>query len=280
MSIASLFNQVYNIPSIPKLVQELINNFDNEMSNSREIAKKLQMDQALSAKVLRLANSARYGAGRKINSIDSAVIVLGFDSLKTLVIASGVTSACKNIPGLNQKQFWRTSFAVANIAKMLAKLARQDGDVAFTCGMLHNIGDTLLFLAHKDQMLHIAAVLQLEEAAMTGVSKSALEQTQFGCTYMDVGAELARRWNFPEEICLAIANQEQPEKTGNNVVYPLLINLAVRIHKSLNSGKMPAEAVRDLPQNHLADLKIDNIKLLEQLTAMLQQEDDIEAFLS
>lgn len=280
MSIASLFNQVYNIPSIPKLVQELINNFDNEMSNSREIAKKLQMDQALSAKVLRLANSARYGAGRKINSIDSAVIVLGFDSLKTLVIASGVTSACKNIPGLNQKQFWRTSFAVANIAKMLAKLARQDGDVAFTCGMLHNIGDTLLFLAHKDQMLHIAAVLQLEEAAMTGVSKSALEQTQFGCTYMDVGAELARRWNFPEEICLAIANQEKPEKTGNNVVYPLLINLAVRIHKSLSSGKMPAEAVCDLPQNHLADLKIDSIKLLEQLTAMLQQEDDIEAFLS
>lgn len=280
MSIANLFNQVYNIPSIPKLVQELINNFDNENSNSREIAKKLQMDQALSAKVLRLANSARYGAGRKINSIDSAVIILGFDSLKTLVIASGVTSACKNIPGLNQKQFWRTSFSVANVAKMLAKLARQDGDVAFTCGMLHNIGDTLLFLAHKDQMLHINSVLQLEEAAMTGVSKSALEQTQFGCTYMDVGAELARRWNFPEEICLAIANQEQPEKTGTNVLYPLLINLAVRIHNSISSGKMPAEVVGDLPQNHLADLKIDNIKLLEQLTAMLQQEDDIEAFLS
>ena len=280
MSIANLFNQVYNIPSIPKLVQELINNFDNENSNSREIAKKLQMDQALSAKVLRLANSARYGAGRKINSIDSAVIILGFDTLKTLVIASGVTSACKNIPGLNQKQFWRTSFAVANIAKMLAKLARQDGDVAFTCGMLHNIGDTLLFLAHKEQMLHINTVLQLEEATITGVSKSSLEQTQFGCTYMDVGAELARRWNFPEEICLAIANQEQPEKTGTNLLYPLLINLAVRIHKSISSGKMPAEAVRDLPQNHLADLKIDNIKLLEQLTAMLQQEDDIEAFLS
>lgn len=274
MPFNNLFNQVYNIPSIPKLVQELINNFNNEQSNSRDIAKKLQMDQALSAKVLRLANSARYGAGRKINSIDSAVIILGFDTLKTLVIASGVTSACKNIPGLNQKQFWRTSFSVANIAKMLAKLARQDGDVAFTCGMLHNIGDTLLYLAHKDQMLHIDAL------AETGVSKSVLQQTQFGCNYTDVGAELARRWNFPEEICLAIANQEQPEKAGTNMTYPLLVNLAVRIFNSVNSGKMPAEAVRDLPQNQLADLKIDSIKLLEQLTTLLQQEDDIEAFLS
>jgi len=273
MSFENLFKQVYNIPSIPKLVQELINNFNNEDSNTREIAKKLQMDQALSAKVLRLANSARYGAGRKINSIDSAVIILGFDTLKTLVIASGVTSACKNIPGLNQKQFWRTSFSVANIAKMLAKLARQDGEVVFTCGMLHNIGDTLLYLAHKDQMLNIDAL------AATGVNKSALEQTQFGCTYMDVGAELARRWNFPEEICQAIANQEQPEKAGVNLTYPLLVNLAVRINASLTAGKMPAETVRDMPQNHFADLKIDTINLLEQLTRLLQQEDDIESFL-
>lgn len=274
MSFDTLFSQVYNIPSIPKLVQELINNFNREDSNTRDIAKKLQMDQALSAKVLRLANSARYGAGRKINSIDSAVIVLGFDTLKTLVIASGVTSACKNIPGLNQKKFWRTSFSVANIAKLLAKLARQDGEVAFTCGMLHNIGDTLLYLAHKDQMLNIDAL------AATGVSKSTLEQTQFGCTYMDVGAELARRWNFPPEICQAIATQEHPEKAGANLTYPLLVNLAVRIYHSLSAGKLPAETVRDMPQNHFADLKIDTINLLEQLTRLQQQEDDIESFLT
>jgi HD-like signal output (HDOD) protein len=275
MSFANLFNQAYNIPSIPKLVQELINNFDDEQSNSRDIAKKLQMDQALSAKILRLANSARYGAGRKINSIDSAVIILGFNTLKTLVIASGVTSASKNIPGLDQKQFWRTSFSVASIAKMLAKLARQDGDVAFTCGMLHNIGDMLLFLAHKDQMLHIVAVFDA-----TGVSKSMLEQTQFGCNYMDVGAELARRWNFPEEMCLAIADQEQPEKAGANALYPLLINLSVRLHNAVNSGQLPEAAVHELPQQHLTELKIDTTKLLDQLTEFLQQEDDIEAFLN
>lgn len=275
MSFANLFSQAYNIPSIPKLVQELIANFDDEQSHSRDIAKKLQMDQALSAKVLRLANSARYGAGRKINSIDAAVITLGFNALKTLVIASGITSASKNIPGLDQQQFWRTSFSVASIAKMLAKLAHQDGDAAFTCGMLHNIGDMLLFLAHKDQMLHIDAV-----ADATGVSKSMLEQTQFGCNYMDVGAELARRWNFPEEICLAIANQEQPEEAGTKALYPLLINLSVRIHTAVNAGQTPEEAVLDLPKDHLTDLQIDKTKLVDQLTDLLQQEDDIEAFLN
>lgn len=274
MSFNNLFAQTYNIPSIPKLVQELINNFSSEDTSTREIAKKLQMDQALSAKVLRLANSAYYGAGRNINSIDTAVIILGFNALRTLVIASGLISASKNIPGLNQKKFWRTSFAVANIAKMLAKLAHRDGEVAFTCGMLHNIGDTLLFLAHRDQMQNIAALVA------TGVSKSTLEQTQFGCTYMDVGAELARRWNFPEEICQAIANQEHPEKAGAHFVYPLLIYLAVYINRALNVGKLPADILQDIPQSHFADLKIDTTNLLEQLTNLAQQEDDIESFLT
>lgn len=268
-----LFNQVYNIPSIPKLVQELIDNFSNENSNTRDIAQKLQMDQSLAVKVLRLANSARYGAGRKIHSVSSAVIILGFDALKTLVIASGLTSACKTVPGLNQKQFWLTSFSVAKIAKLLAKLARRDGEVAFTCGLLHNIGDTLLYLAHMEQMLTIYALVS------NGADKATLQLTQFGCDYMDVGAELARRWNFPEEICRAIACQGDPEKAGDDSVYPLLINLAVQIHRAMVYGKSPAEAVRNLPQEKLIQLKIDSTALLEELIKLSQQEDDIESFI-
>lgn len=274
MPFERLFSQALNIPSIPKVVQELINNFNNEGSNAQDIAKKLQMDPTLSLKVLRLANSARYGAGRKINSIESAVITLGFDALKTLVIASGVTAACKSIPGLNQKQFWRSSFSVANLAKMLAKIAKQDGEVAFTCGLLHNIGDTLLFLVHKEQMANIDVLSD------NGTEKATLQQNQFGCNFMDVGAELARRWNFPEEICLAIAHQQQPEKAPSNNVYPLLLNLAVRMQRSLSEGSKPAEVVAEMPPRKLADLKIDTTKLLEQLNILLNKEDDIESFIN
>jgi len=274
MSFERLFSQALNIPSIPKVVQELINNFNNEGSNAHDIAKKLQMDPTLSLKVLRLANSARYGAGRKINSIESAVITLGFDALKTLVIASGVTAACKSIPGLNQKHFWRTAFSVANLTKLLAKMARQEPEVAFTCGLLHNIGDTLLFLAHKEQMTNIDVL------SHNGAERATLQQNQFGCNFMNVGAELARRWNFPEEICLAIAHQQQPEKASSNSVYPLLLNLAIRMQHSLASGNKPAEVVAELPASKMSELKIDPGKLLEQLNILLNKEDDIESFIN
>lgn len=271
MPFNKLFNQVYNIPSIPKVVQELIDNFNNPDSNARDIAQKIQMDQALSVKVLRLANSARYGAGRQINSIESAVIILGFNALRTLVIASGLASAYKTIPGLNQKSFWRTSFSVAQIAKLLAKLGHANGEVAFTCGLLHNIGDTLLFLAHKEQMVNIYALVN------TGANKAALQRTQFGCDYTDVGAELARRWNFPEEICQAIGDQEKDRESQNT--YSQLISLAAKINRALQQGKTPAESVRDLPQEQLADLRIDAILMLGQLIELVDQEDDIETFI-
>lgn len=163
---------------------------------------------------------------------------------------------------------------VANLAKMLARLTRQDGELAFTCGLLHNIGDTLLFLAHTEQMTDIEAL------TAAGGDKAALQQNVFGCNYTDVGAELARRWNFPDELCEAIANQNQPEKTRSAAIYALLLNLAVKMNQRIALGQKPAQVLAEIPQAKLADLKIDSVKLLDQLTRLTEQEDDIETFIS
>lgn len=103
MPLESLFSETPNLPNIPRVIQTLIEKFNDPKSNADEISKNIQMDQVLSAKIMRLANSARYGAGRRIASIDSAVVMLGIDSLKTLVIASGITGAFKDIPGFDKK---------------------------------------------------------------------------------------------------------------------------------------------------------------------------------
>ena len=103
MPLESLFSETPNLPNIPRVIQTLIEKFNDPKSNADEISKNIQMDQVLSAKIMRLANSARYGAGRRIASIDSAVVMLGIDSLKTLVIASGISGAFKDIPGFDKK---------------------------------------------------------------------------------------------------------------------------------------------------------------------------------
>ena len=160
MSLESLFKESPNLPNIPKVVQELIEKFNDPHSNSDEISKKIQMDQVISAKIMRLANSARYGAGRKIASIDSAVVMLGIDTLKTLVIASGVTGAFKDIPGFDKKQFWRDSFMIASICKLIAKHTDCDAETAFTVGMMHNIGELLILIFNPEETVKIAKLVE------------------------------------------------------------------------------------------------------------------------
>ena len=98
------------MPNIPKVVQELIQSFGDENVDSGEVAAKLSKDQAMTAKVLRMANSSKYGGHRTVGSVNDAVVLLGFNALRTMVLASGLTSAFPTPEGFNIKEFWVKSF--------------------------------------------------------------------------------------------------------------------------------------------------------------------------
>lgn len=205
MPIAHLFSEPQALPHIPKVVMELIDSFKNEDIDFDTLGKKIALDQALTAKVLRLANSAKFGATRTITNPNDAVVVLGFTTLRTLVLASGMTSAFKTPPLFDQKQFWRTAFSVAAISKWLAAYTPNvDKDVVFTCGMLHSIGELLLRILKPSDMILI------DEAITLGGQQHTSEQAKLGYTSAEVGAELAKRWNFPIIIQQAILDQNNP----------------------------------------------------------------------
>ena len=192
MSIERLLKRVYDLPSIPKVVQDLIASLSSRSGAASKVSEHIQSDPAIAAKVLRLANSARYGAGRSIASIDSAVVLLGFDTLKTLIIASGVTTAMAQIPGLDMRQFWRESFIVAQLAKTLALCAKEvDKETAFTCGLLHKIGTALMYLGHKERMQTIALSLAPDE------DPRQKQRNAFGYACDEVASRLAEIWRFP-----------------------------------------------------------------------------------
>lgn len=273
MSIEKLFSETHNLPNIPKVVQELIDNFNNPEVNAADIAKNIQMDQVISAKVMRLANSARYGAGRKIPSIDSAIVMLGFDTLKTLVIASGVTGAFKDIPGFDKKEFWRDCFMTASIAKIVAKSAGLDAEVGFTCGMLHNIGELLIVTVHQD------TAVKIDNLVDQGAKRVDLERNQFGYDYTQVGEELAKRWNFPDEIVAAISLQEDP--LGHDPFSPFSGVLAISkyLNQCLKHGQSKDQVLANFPGNIADPLGIDLVAFFERLIEISEAEDDIEELL-
>lgn len=202
MSMNTIFAESVNLPHIPKVVQELIISFQDENVDIDTLSDKVSKDQSLTAKVLRCANSAHYGMPRTIGNTHDAVMLLGFEKLRNMVLASGLTGAFK-IESYDINKFWKQSFAVAAISKWLAGyVPGVDKETVFTCGMVHSIGDLLIRVVMPEQAARIDQV-----EAMGASERHIIENGQLGFDYAEVGAELARRWKFPEVIRNAVMQQ-------------------------------------------------------------------------
>ena len=273
MSLESLFKESPDLPNIPKVVQELIEKFNDPDSNSDEISKKIQMDQVISAKIMRLANSARYGAGRKIASIDSAVVLLGIDTLKTLVVASGVTGAFKDIPGFDKKQFWRDSFMIASISKLIARHTDADPETAFTIGMMHNIGELLIHIVHSEESVKIDKLVE------AGANRIDLQQNQFDYDFTQAGAELAKRWKFPDVIIQGIRQQSTPNDFEEYSSYSTIVYLAEYLNESFKKEEDKKDILSNFPADMAKPINIDLVSFFEELVQLAEAEDDIEELL-
>ncbi|HRD72316.1 MAG: HDOD domain-containing protein [Xanthomonadales bacterium] len=205
MRLESLFDHPQSLPSVPRIVQELIESFDSELISFKDLAPKLASDPVLSARLLRLANSAYYHVSRPIGTVDDALTMLGFGAVRTLVISSGLTQGFRNVPGLDLHRFWRFSLKVAGVSRTLAKMAHQNAEVAFTVGLMHSIGQLVMHTRMPEQMQQVSRLVDAFDPMRFDV-----ERRTFGYTYADVGAELAKRWRFPPGFAAAIAGFADP----------------------------------------------------------------------
>lgn len=273
MKISNLFEQTHKLPNIPKIVQELIDTFNQEDVNIEEIADKIAMDPVLTAKVLRLANSAHYGVSKSIATTHDASVLLGLATLRTLVLASGITGAMQTPEGFDRKAFWRNNFAVAALAKWMAKYTNINPETAFTAGMLHSIGELLILLLLPSE------AKKIESAVAAGGRLNEIEQSMLGFNYADVGTELTERWRFPEEIINGIAGHTAP--LSQEALSPLagLLNMAVYVHDCHKRGMGETDMLEDFPMDVAKAINMDTEKALEDLKQTEGIESGMDALL-
>jgi len=192
MTLEALLHNQNALPSAPKVIEELIGSFDNPAVSVDDIARTLSTDPVLSAKLLRLANSAYYHVSRSIGSVDDAVRMLGFASVRMLVISSGLVNGFKTVPGLDLKHFWRFSLHTGVAAKWIARQAGENAELAFTLGMMHSIGQLVMHIADPERAQALDKI-----AGPYDARRIEEERAAFGYTFADVGAALALHWKFP-----------------------------------------------------------------------------------
>ncbi len=262
MDINTLFDNIKNLPSVPEVVRELIVTLNDENASLTDLGKKVSQDQAISLKVLRMVNSPLHGLAQPCNSIEDSVVLLGSAKIKTLVIASGLVNSVEDTNGVDMKAFWTESFRVAAYAKHIATKINANPDVAFTAGLIHNIGSLLIAMSEPK----IAA--EIEEYVKSDKARDVVETNLLGFTHADVSAELARRWKFPEDLVATVEHQLTPLNSDPLNLESSALHLAT--HVSAGAAKQTAVPVLSSMMPY---------KLLEKLELELD-EDALEEILA
>ena len=242
-SIAALLSETQNLPNIPEVVRDLIQTLNEKEPDVLQIAKQINKDPVISAKVLRVANSARFGSSRQIATVNEAVVRLGLEVVRNMVLACGLTGAMREIPGIDLRHYWGRVFDVAELARRLAVKLHRNGEEVFTCALLHDLGRLVMHAGLPANTIH--RIVDLESSK----GRAKAEMLVVGFNYAQVGAELARQWQFPAFICTAVEHHYSPLLAPEFPLDAAIINLALVLStQSQISNEAPPEWPADLAQ--------------------------------
>jgi putative nucleotidyltransferase with HDIG domain len=211
LDIARVISAVQQLPALPDVVLKVLQSFQQDDPDIDQLVHEIGQDQALAARVLRLANSPFYGMQTRVGTLHDAITVLGFRNVRAAVAGVAVTRcfAHNHYPDFDMAAFWQHCTAVAVASRAIARLCRQPEELAFTAGLVHDIGALGLLTAFPVEMATVLAYAREHDCRLREAERDVL-----GLDHAAVGDALLRHWRFPESICQAVLGHHDCEEIG------------------------------------------------------------------
>lgn len=213
IELEDIVKRIRDLPTLPAVAQEMLSNLDNDDCSLESIIEKIAMDQSVTAKVLRLANSSHYGSNSKVVTLQQATAMLGIKSVKNVIRMSIMsnTFVASRCAGFDFPAFWRHSVATAICAELISRALHMKHDFAFTAGLLHDIGRLVLVNCYPQYYSEVLDYQKHMDCQLIDAERAIL-----GVDHVDAGRELGIQWHFSEAVCDAIQGHHDPEKVGLN----------------------------------------------------------------
>jgi putative nucleotidyltransferase with HDIG domain len=227
-----LISQVKDLPPLPNIVSRAMEIAHDPKGSVRELQILIAKDQALSAKILRIVNSAMYALRREVSTVSHAVSVLGIDTVFSVIMAISVENIFQSAKSLGTKLLSDHSWGTAIASRAIAKRLHYDKpEEAMVGGLMHDIGKPILMQNFPDMYNEIANDVYRGE---TNFHQAELQA--FGFSHSHIGALLARKWNFPHQLVEAVGHHHNPLSAPSCRQLSCIVSLANSFMVSMGIG--------------------------------------------
>ena len=248
------------LPTLPEVAHTLVSTLNDEDIPFEKVRQAISRDPSLTVKLIRLANSARFGLPRQVASLDDAITMVGLNQVRTLAMAACMAGSFSAVKGVDGKAFWEASSATAGYAQWLARTLGADAQQSWLAGFMVRLGELIIAQKLPDQILEFERLPHLAGVRWERESKA------LGFTEAHVAAELASRWKFPESIVAALKSAADPLAAEPFNRLGAIVHLAALLAElELDEHKTPEDAIAALPAELVGTLQLDPAWLREHM---------------
>jgi putative nucleotidyltransferase with HDIG domain len=232
LNLSDLVAKVKDLPPMPAVIMKAMEAAQDPDVPIRTLQLLISQDQALSAKILRIVNSAMYALRREVSTVSHAVSVLGINTVKSVIMAASVERVFQTSKDLGAKLMSDHSWGTALAARAIAKRTNYENiEESLICGLMHDIGKPVMMQNLKASYSEIVS-----EVYKGNANFHQQELLAFGFSHAHVGALLARKWNFPPQLAEAVGYHHNPISAPAHKQLACIINLGNLMMVSLGVG--------------------------------------------
>jgi putative nucleotidyltransferase with HDIG domain len=261
----AIVEQINDLPHFPENIMSLQSLLANPKSEMIDIASKISVDPTMTADIIKLVNSAQYMMGKRVNSISDAVKILGILGIKNMLYSYG-TQKVLGDDTQEKKDLWQHSYKTAYYAFNLVKNfqhAKSALEDAYLGGMLHDIGKIVLAAVHPDLAVKIKDFCECRN-----IPAVTLEDIRAGMNHAEVGALIAEKWNFPENLVAAIRFHHTPENAPTE--FKLLVD-SVYLANMICEIEHGGAIYEQLDGSVLSRFNITNVSQIEKIISVFSK---------
>jgi len=271
--------RIDDLPTLPRIVLKITELVNDPKSSAKDLARIISDDQVLTARLLKLVNSSFYGFPQRISTVTNAIVLLGFDAIRSLLLTTSVFDLFAGRTKkrrLEQEKFWDHSLGCAVGAKVIGNDLRRDKiEELFVSGLLHDIGKIVEMQFLPDEFNQVMEVVNHENSLMVMAEDHVL-----GFNHARIGQLLAEKWNLPIKLGQVIAHHHRPEYAGSFIMEASIVHLADILCRALNMGYGGDNKIPPLDKAAWESLRIKTAAFESIMATMQNEYRDISTFIA